>query len=469
MPNPLPSVKDWKAFTLNVRRNLQPQLLNGLTEIDTDLDLYNQAFSMMAKRNLAVDLHLKAMALRNVWPTIRVGEKAPDVLVRLIDQAREAVEATGGTTKRQYDSVVCIGYEIKLSSFVQSSGVWVVNYAGDVDNRVDMMTRCGKMKTAIAEAYNEYQAKYPPPPLGGLHPPDRTLRIFMAPEFYFRGRSGAYSAKVAFEVLSLLRQETNKPKYKNWLFVLGTVIMATFIEETVCPGCGAALKMNWTNRIANYTTTLDPLTGRSTLKCSTCNVVGKKQKVGAMIDNLALIQKGGETGDANSYTVSKEYVSHVDFKRTVVQTSAGPKLPDWNRNSQNRTITVMGQGTHALAPEGSRDLSDRPVGSKFLDERMGSGGSVFEIDGIRFGLEVCLDHAKNRLTGNERVSIQLVPSCGMSWQAYKCLPGGTYFGVDANKPMCQVGRNGVAGAINSTARVCSAGGRLVLFDPLPIV
>ena len=97
------------------------------------------------------------------------------------------------------------------------------------------------------------------------------------------------------------------------------------------------------------------------------------------------------------------------------------------------------------------------------------GSAVFEIDGIRFGLEVCLDHAKNRLTGNERVSIQLVPSCGMSWTAYKCVAGGLYFGVDAAKPTCQLGVNGPAPPITATTQNCTAGGELVMFDPVPIV
>jgi hypothetical protein len=471
MPEILPTVKDWQALTLNVRRNLQPNLLSGLTGIDTDLGLYAQAFSAMAKRNVAADLYVKAKALSDLWPRVRVGEKAPQVLVKLIEQAREAVEKTGGTTTRQFDDAVCIGYRIKLSNFSLSKGTWVVAYKGAVDDQADMLLRCRNMKTAIAEAYDAYQARYPPPPASsGLRPPDRTLRIFMAPEFYFRGRNGAYSDQVAGQVLFQMRQETNKPKYKNWLFVLGTVIMATFVEATVCPRCGVKLEKNWTTRTDNFTRTINPSTGRSTLSCKACNVVGKLEKVGATIDNWAIVQKGGETGEDNSYTVAKEYVSRVDFKRVVLPSkSGGHALPDWDANPHNREIVVMGRTTQALPTDGSRDLSARPIGSKFLDERMGSGGSVFEIDGIRFGLEVCLDHALNRLTGNERVSIQLVPSCGMSWKAYKCVPGGLYFGVDANTPTCQVGLNGPGGPINSGYMPCSVGGDLVVYDPTPIV
>lgn len=469
MPNPLPSVNDWKAHTLNIRRNLQPGLLSLLTNnLDRDLALHHQAFSLMAKRNIAGDIYFAAKSLVDQWPTVRGGERAPDVITRLVEQAREAVESTGGTLKRVYDDAVCIGYQVKLSNFANSKGQWVVQYGGDVDNRADMYARCDKMQTAIQEAHAAYDAKYPPFAGGGaLRPPDRTLRIFMAPEFYFRGRSGAYSAKVAFEVLGRLRAETDKPKYKNWLFVMGTVIMATFIEQTMCPKCGQFLKRDWTTKTNNFTTTIDPVTNRSTLKCNTCNVLGKTVKTGAMIDNLALVQKGGESGSVNSYLVEKEWVSRVDFRRVVMDSSAGPVLPDWDKNAQVRTINIMGQNAQALPPEGSRDLSERPVGSKFLDERM--GGAVFDVDGIRFGLEVCLDHAYNRLNGNEGVGIQLVPSCGMSFTAFKCIPGGIYFGVDADTPQCQLKINGPAPVIASTNVPCSVGGDLVLHDPLPIV
>ena len=473
MPDNLPNVNDWKALTANVRRGLPPSLLDRLIQIDSDLSLYAQAFSMMAKRNLAADIYAGAVKLRDAWPREKGGEKAPDRLLQLIEQARNAVQASGGTTQRQYDSAVCIGYPIKLSNFTRPQGEWIVAYQGEVDDRADMLSRCDKMRTAIREAYDAYQAKFSapaPPPSSGLHPPDRTLRLFMAPEFYFRGRNGAYPSDVAFDVLSKLREETNKPKYRNWLFVLGSVIMATFVEETVCPRCGVTFKKDRTTGESNCTTLIDRATGISTLKCKVCDVTGKIVRVGAMIDNLALIQKGGETGSDNSYTVSKEYVSHVDFKREFVPThSGGYVLPDWDGNPHDRLITVMGQTTTVLPPEGSRDISVRPVGSKFLDERMGSGGSVFDIDGIRFGVEICLDHYNARLSGKEGVDIQLVPSCGAEFQEFRCKPDGIYFGVDADSASCDLRVNSSAPhPINFTPVSCSAGGQLVVYDPLPI-
>ena len=442
----LPTSKDWKTLTLNVRRGLQKPLLDKMVAIDAELDLFGQAFSMMAKRNVAADVRTKAQELRDEWPKIMPGAAVPGVLLRLIEQAGEAVSATGGTTKRSYDDVVCVGYQIRLAEGSQTpKHDWLVAYKGDVDDRTDMISRWTKMCTAIQEAYDAYNKKYPAHVGPGLHPLDRTLRIFMAPEFFFRGRRGAYDDTVAFDILPRLREETNKSRYRNWLFVLGTVIMASFVQDTICPRCRAKLKKDLK---------------RNSFWCNTCNGPGLRTNVGAMIDNIALIPKGGEAGSDNSYWVTKEYVSHVDFTRPV---DANGKMPDW---TGNRTVCVRGQWLPALPPEGSRDLSARPIGSKYQDERM--GGSVFEIDGIRFGVEVCLDHAKNRLTGNENVSIQLVPSCGMKWKAYKCVPNGLYFGVDGATPTCQVGVNGGSPPAHFEMTPCSAGGHILVYDAVKI-
>lgn len=100
---------------------------------------------------------------------------------------------------------------------------------------------------------------------------------------------------------------------------------------------------------------------------------------------------------------------------------------------------------------------------------MGCGGSVFEIDGIRFGLEICLDHAENRLKGTEGVSIQLVPSCGLTFEGgYKCIQHGLYFGVDASTPKCQLGVKGLSPTIGHVKNSCSEGGHIVIFDPVKI-
>lgn len=68
------------------------------------------------------------------------------------------------------------------------------------------------------------------------------------------------------------------------------------------------------------------------------------------------------------------------------------------------------------------------------------GGSIFTMDEITFGLEVCLDHAEEKLKkyydkgqapgGERKPQIQLIPSCGMSINAGACVTN-LVFNVDA--------------------------------------
>src|SRR5262249_47967970 len=204
--------------------------------------------------------------------------------------------------------------------------------------------------------------------------PDRMLRIFMAPEFYFRGRYGAYTSDVVSEILPHLRQETDQPKYKDWLFVFGTAVMASFVEETACVSCRQPLDT------ANFT--VRPYAGRFLPICKTCNMPAVPRKLGAMIDNVALVQKGGERGDRNTYLVTKEYISKIDFRRVVPGKTWAPDLPDWDDVASRGKIDVRGETTTAIPVAGSRQpwSSTYPAfaPAKFADERM--GGAVFEID-----------------------------------------------------------------------------------------
>jgi hypothetical protein len=88
------------------------------------------------------------------------------------------------------------------------------------------------------------------------------------------------------------------------------------------------------------------------------------------------------------------------------------------------------------------------VGSEINLNGLG-GGCVFMMDGLTFGLEVCLDHAKDRLynfytgtnkrAGDPKVQVQLIPSYGMSFalsaagREVTALPNGLVFNVDGQR------------------------------------
>lgn len=174
------------------------------------------------------------------------------------------------------------------------------------------------------------------------------------------------------------------------------------------------------------------------------------------IGNYALISKGGskqvDTDEPKQFVIYKEYISSIDFLRD--------ESKDWD-NQDERLIAIHGHDDRKVLPtEGSQDLNSAAQNiagttTTYLDEagkkkehkiseinKVGyGGGSVFTIDDITFGLEVCLDHAYDRVwdfynnyahAGDPKVQIHLIPSWGMSIGGGKiaCVDEGLVFNVD---------------------------------------
>lgn len=219
-----------------------------------------------------------------------------------------------------------------------------------------------------------------------------TLKIFIAPEFLYRGAAGAYLhdmldgwisqapeefgltgtrfAKNWQGLFGGLKQLVNNTDYKDWLFVFGTAISAFFYTRK------------------------DFLTGKWVMNPVVSDIL-----------NVSLIQLGGIGNENACYASRKHYMSYID-------------LVKWY---EGQTSVFNMQNTRAAEPE-----------SIIPDDILGitEGGSVFNIPGvggptgklIDFGIEICLDHQQsggNRSnnfgrikTSNQYVKIQLVPSGG---------------------------------------------------------
>jgi len=162
--------------------------------------------------------------------------------------------------------------------------------------------------------------------------------------------------------------------------------------------------------------------------------------------NIALVQKGGKDphpqqtrlvrqGNLREVLIYKEYVSSIDYRGDF------HSYNDFY-DPDSHEIEFRGQQRTVLPTEGSGDtlgavrnmpgqtpgqVSPEVAGPRKVSEinRTGlGGGSVFTVDGITFGLEVCLDHGQGKLQhyysvagasrGEPKVQIQLVPSAGMN-------------------------------------------------------
>ncbi|HEV2325747.1 MAG TPA: hypothetical protein VGS10_17485 [Terracidiphilus sp.] len=472
----IPKYSVWMGRAQILRKGWPATFILLLDKINGEIADYEKAFSPMAKRNIALALQERIADFEKAWKKAYAIVPLPQAIVEL---RAAALEHSAGVSisSHKYDFVSCIGYKVGTGKFDQHmfTAQWdgskyeyggIVNYSGEVTDHADCALRLSRMKNAINQAYNLYRFDH-----GKNKSDDKTLKIFMAPEFFFRGINGAYDVAMVSEIFTDLQGYTKDAKFKDWLFVFGTVIAASFDDRLVCRKCGKSGARQFQRiGVGRYSCT--------TAGCPAGSVT--ERRLGARIDNIALIQKGGEASDRNSYLVEKEYVSHIDFQRHVTKAhlkegnmatghSNVAILKDWD---VDRRIHLAGEVVRALPVPGSRDTGGGAP-SKFTNERM--GGSIFTIDGIKFGLEICLDHLNNRIPSGAGVQIQLVPSAGAFLQQFACVSGGIAFNVDGGgQGSCdlRIHNSGAkpesSGTLSKSSSGVPGGGEVVIYAPHPI-
>ncbi|MCF6282668.1 MAG: hypothetical protein L3J28_10775 [Candidatus Polarisedimenticolaceae bacterium] len=217
-------------------------------------------------------------------------------------------------------------------------------YLGLDNPEQDIQARCQLIKRAIETAADQLTRHSPPYS-------EETLKVFMAPEFFFRGKRGAYQMDEVSYAISQLQTLVAAPQWENWIFVFGSLVATV---QTIHPQDEAY--------------------------------------------NFALVQQGGvaASGDSGARIIMKELKSGIDFISST--THPGDVLLGG--------VEYMQAGNSGSGRERQQVNYD--------------GAGIFDLGGITWALEVCLDHGASRLQqspqlpGESQVQIQLVPSCGMT-------------------------------------------------------
>jgi hypothetical protein len=360
-------------------------------------DLLAQAWSDMAIRNLLSDM----LCIVRKLDTYNCTNACKD-LIRTVQQLMEMELEAHSPTLAKYTKVVLVGYKVKCSGG---------SYSGNEKDPDDMLDRCRDLKEAIRNAYTLVDR------MGTYNGDGTILKIFMAPEFYFRGKNGVYTHEVVHGreaqpdaklpkvqgIMEVMSEEIDKEIYKDWLFVLGTAIAATELTETVCKVCDGEVKF------VKDTVTFNT---KPVCKANPKHATQEKSR-GAFVENVALVKKQKET-----HTITKELISDNDYV--------------------NNHVTIEGSRRMKVNPDAGTN-----VPTKFKDERM--GGCIFTIDGVTIGLEVCLDHRSRSASGSPgrlehagNIQIQLIPSAGVTIESLRTIAGGIVFNVDGSGPHVQV-------------------------------
>src|SRR4051812_1963998 len=115
-----------------------------------------------------------------------------------------------------YNNVRFIGYVIDTAPELNPDGSKI--YLGLNNPQLDIEARCDLMLRAMEVARDALLPQSPPVP------PGHTLNVFMAPEFFFRGVSGAYQMDDVQLAILKLQGMAADPSWADWVFVFGTIL-----------------------------------------------------------------------------------------------------------------------------------------------------------------------------------------------------------------------------------------------------
>lgn len=282
-------------------------------------------------------------------------------------------------------------------------------YLGLEDVYTDANERVEIMIQAVNSAYAAYRTNHS----------SSVLKVFLAPEFYFRGPAGAYRTDDLIDGrVSCLNRlydfVTSDTRFDDWLFVFGTVVAASPPHTRFSPA-------NQSGRWGMY--------------------------------NFAPIVRGGPQDDCENgmrgcgWLIFKSYQSTIDFLK--FPESELEKDGDDVRYSQVLHADRYMPHRYAETPAELKELlGDRWVVLDKHEKRI-------DTDGLRIGVEICLDHRKRDLQGQldaeakrdglqhlVPLDMQLIVSAGLQMADGPILtrPGAPTFHVDG-RSRSQIGLN----------------------------
>ena len=262
------------------------------------------------------------------------------------------------------------------------------------DSRLDIEAQIRDIKERARFTYSAMRTAYDS---ATRHP--STLKVFMAPEFLYRGRGGAYIHDLINGWETKPPAEFNLSGYDDFIGLFGNLgLYSLEFEHWLCV-FGTAISASFPTKNQNGKWVRD------------ATQPGE-------IYNTAFIQHGGAGTIRGGYGYPNEtYASRKHHKSAI----------DFIKQYLGSKAFTDGD----VVPADRRDLEP--------NETNREGSAIFELNGVNdkdgkpiiFGLEVCLDHATStRGTGSNAtypnwgrirtadkwVKIQLVPSGGMSLQ-----------------------------------------------------
>lgn len=300
-------------------------------------------------------------------------------------------------------------------------------YLGIDDVKKDISARLDFVKQAIENAYEMHDTS------------SDVLKIFTIPEFFFRGNKGAYFGtpdsifNTYFQdfVSSVLSQE----KYINWIFVLGTLITSNMkIEKdqeptkTLFPVGDALLDVYYRlHPLDQISATLGSRVGKPVSLSNLLKLADEKESASLYgkteIRGLGMEEQSEDSSYISVLTAALNYcdlTADIEVCNCCFIVEGGKEQPlilSVQKKHKSKEDFIL-NGIEENYIQTITCYPEIPERSEIKEEK-GDPYSIFTYQGIRFGVEICLDHGRGRLVqahkrwSDELVDVQLVISCGM--------------------------------------------------------
>lgn len=340
-------------------------------------------------------------------------------------------------TAKNYTTVQFVGYVLStipaLKESVEGMSDWET-YLGKEDDTEDINTRLKLiskvLKISISKAVSD----------------NNTLKIFVIPEFFWRGKRGAYQYKNPNkdeiyekikngleDIIKRCAEEQNDYRFNpsDWLFVFGSVL-TTPVSSHIVTDIDKVLAKTGDDFLNVYSLIKKNSNGNSIGSLSRLLRIADKAEVADTTDDEKLSSLLADVLDMSDslatqtiynrslifyngqvYNIQKQYKSKEDF---ILNN------PSEDKNQVECYLQTM---VNYPSIDSESVVPTLPL-------------SNFTCGNLNIGVKICLDHSRKRLLGYTSkgeirpLDIQIVPSCGMQLRKDSIVTkeGGLLFNCD---------------------------------------
>lgn len=333
-------------------------------------------------------------------------------------------------SEKKYSKIQMIGLAISttpgdLRSIEETSDDG--RYLGFEDFRRDISARLDFLRQAIEQAYEMHDKS------------GDVLKVFTVPEFFFRGNKGAYYGDSRNFFVNyfghFVSEYLSQEKFADWLFILGTLLTSKSKIDAKNEPTKSLIEVG--GSLVSIYNRLHPKSSEIVGNDAASEVASlsdflkyldEKENIDPNVDCTAIFLNSTEQARDSDYlnilSASLNYcdsIANIDVYNCCYIVEGGSSQPTvfsvQKKHKSKEDFILKGPDDNYL--QTTTRYPNIPDGSE-VKRLPNDPYSVFTYHGIKFGIEICLDHGRGRLVDAYRqhngqlVDVQIIVSCGMN-------------------------------------------------------